>query len=95
MVLPDIVHYLIVRPDVLDLSYSARHLFNPVRTLANWRIVEGNAWVWMPFAIGLTGLLAYGALIHRGRRTAEQPAPIDPQRRAAATGELGRADVID
>ena len=95
MVVPDIVHYLIVRPDVLDLSYNARHLFNPVRTLANWRIVEGNAWVWLPFAIGLTGLLAYGALILKGRRADEQPAAINPQRRAAAAGEPGRADVID
>jgi hypothetical protein len=95
MVLPDIVHYLLFRPDMLDLSYTARHLVNPLRTLANWRIVEANQWLSGPFAMGLTGLLAYGTLIHMGRRMPGQPAPIDPPPQAAAARDLGRADVID
>jgi hypothetical protein len=95
MVVPDIVHYLVFRPDMLDLSYAARHLINPVRTLANWRTVETNQWLWMPFTMGFSGLAAYGALVHMGRRMTRQPALIDPPRRVAAAGDLGRADVID
>ena len=37
MLLPDVIYYVLWQPDVLDLSYSARHLVNPFRTLANWQ----------------------------------------------------------
>ena len=39
MVLPDILFYMLWQPDVFDLKYSARHLLNPFRTLANWAVV--------------------------------------------------------
>ena len=40
MLLPDLVYYVLWRPEVLDLTYSARHLLNPIRTLSNWDVVE-------------------------------------------------------
>ncbi len=95
MVLPDVVFYLIVRPDMLDLSYSGRHLVNPVRTLANWGRVEANQWVWMPFALGVMGVLAYGGLMQMGRRVTGRPVPISPQREGVAAGERDRAGLID
>lgn len=88
MLLPDIIHYLLWRPDVLDLSYSGRHLLNPMRTLANWNLVEAYQWVSVPFALGLTGVLAYLRLIQMGMRMTVQPAPIDPHS-SAALGSVG------
>ena len=44
--------------------------------------------------LGLTGLLAYLALIHLGMRMTVQPAPIDPHGSAAAAGEPGSANVL-
>jgi hypothetical protein len=94
MILPDVVHYVVWRPEVLDLSYSARHLLNPLRTLANWPIVEARQWTSAPLILGMTGLLAYVALIVLGTRATEQPEPIDPRDSADAAGEPDRAHVI-
>jgi hypothetical protein len=94
MLLPDIIHYVLWRPDVLDLGYSARHMLNPVRTLGNWRAVEARQLLPIPLAVGLTGLLAYLALIQLGVRMTVQPAPTDPQSSAAAAGEPGSASII-
>ena len=95
MVLPDILYYMLWQPDVLDLSYSARHLLNPFRTLANWqrraRRVHGLS---VPLALGLTGLLAYLALIHLGMRMTVQPARSIRDGPAAAAGEPGRANIL-
>jgi hypothetical protein len=92
-VLPDIVHYAVMRPDALDLSFAWRHLFNPLRTLANWGIVESNHWLGVPTAIGLIGLVAYGVLIRKSLTA--RPAPGDADRPAAAAGGLDRAGAID
>jgi hypothetical protein len=94
MLLPDIIHYVVWRPEVLEVSYGARHLVNPLRTLSNWQLVETRQWTPAPLLIGLTGLVAYVALILLGTRTTVQPAPIDPQDSADAAGEPGSADVI-
>lgn len=68
VVLPDVVHYVVVRPDVLDLSFSTRHLVNPFRTLDNWQAhVERLQWQAVPFAMGMVGLGAYSALIVMSR----------------------------
>lgn len=93
-VLPDLVHYVFGRPDLLDLSFAWRHLVNPFRTLANWRVVETNAWFFIPFAMGAMGLFAYVLLIRFGMRVTGQPAP---ERRVAAppaAEEPGSADII-
>ena len=57
-------------------------------------LVETRDWFSMPLGLGLTGLLAYLALIHMGTRMTVQPAPIDPHGSAAAAGEPGRANVL-
>jgi hypothetical protein len=94
LVLPDIAYYLLWQPDVFDLKYAGRHLFNPIRTLANWRLVEANHGFAIPVLVGLTGLLAYFALIHLGMRMTGQPAPVDPLSPTAAAAEPGSANII-
>jgi hypothetical protein len=66
LLLPDLVHYIVWQPDTLSLAYSSRHLVNPIRTLANWPLVETRQWLLMPFLFGVTGLCAYIALIALG-----------------------------
>jgi hypothetical protein len=78
LILPDIVYYLLFQPTLFELRYAGRHLFNPIRTLANWRVVEANHGFAIPVLLGLTGLAAYLTLIGLGRRMTAPPAPIDP-----------------
>ncbi len=94
LLLPDIIFYLLWQPAVFDLKFSARHLLNPIRTLANWSVVETKYGLSIPFALGLTGLLAYLALIHMGMRMMVQPVPIDSHGSAAAAGEPGSANIF-
>jgi hypothetical protein len=91
--LPDLLHYLIVQPEVLDLRYSGRHLISPFRTLFNWPTVERYGWGAFPFAVGATGVVALILLVPAGMRAAED-ASINPHRPAPAAGEPGRADLI-
>jgi hypothetical protein len=91
MLLPDVIHYVVWRPEILDLSFSARHLINPLRTLANWSVVENRQWTPVPFLLGMTGVVSYGALIIM---SANMEAESAGQRRSsAAAGEPGSADV--
>ncbi|HMC75784.1 MAG TPA: hypothetical protein VKH34_01585 [Vicinamibacterales bacterium] len=90
MLLPDVIHYVVWRPEILDLSYSARHLINPLRTLANWSLVEMRQWTLVPFVLGMTGVVSYGALIVMGANV--EAGAADRQRSAAAAGEPGSAD---
>jgi hypothetical protein len=94
MVTPDVIHYLVWRPDVLNLGFSARHLFSPLRTLANWKVVEASHWVSLPFALGFAGFLAYVALIHLGMRATTEGAPTDRERSAAEAGAPDSANVL-
>ena len=79
LVLPDVIHYLIVRPEVLDVSYGARHLINPFRTLSQWPLVEARGWTMIPFVMGLIGLLAYVQLFILGARSTSHAMLVDPQ----------------
>ena len=92
--LPDVLHYLIRQPEILDLHYSARHLISPFRTLANWQTVERSGWELFPLAAGVTGLVALILLVPAGARQAAEDASINPHRPAPAAGEPGRADLI-
>ena len=92
--LPDLLYYLIRQPELLDLRYTGRHMFSPLQTLANWRIVEQNGWTAVPFAVGAIGLLALIVLVHICTRQAAEDASITPHRPAPAAGEPGRADLI-
>ena len=95
MLLPDIIDYAVRQPEVLDLSFASRHLVNPIRTLANWRFVEGYHRFSVPLALGLTGLLAYLALIHLGTRMTVQPARDARGTRSEETaGEAGSAKAL-
>ena len=94
LVLPDLLYYLLWRPDVLSLKYSGRHLLTPLRTLANWEIVGLQHWGIVPLLVGLTGVVAYGVLIYLGTRVAEAPAEVDAEHLPAAAGQTGRADAI-
>jgi hypothetical protein len=78
MVLPDIIHYVIFQPDVLDLSFGARHLVNPLMTIRNWDVVESRGLVAIPFAIGVVGLFAYIVLIRVGARVTSHALRLEP-----------------
>ena len=57
MLLPDIFYYLLWQPAVFDLKFSARHLLNPIRTLANWRHRRSRTTgCSIPVMLGLTGV---------------------------------------
>ncbi len=71
-VLPDVLYYLVARPEVFDLSFSVRHLFNPLRTIANWRSVEAGSLFVVPQILGAVGLAAYAALIAMNVRASRQ-----------------------
>jgi hypothetical protein len=94
LVLPDIVYYLLWQPVFFELRFAGRHLLNPLRTLANWRLVETNHGFAIPVLLGLTGLAAYLALIGLGRRMTVQTVPIDSDSSTPAAVEPGRADSI-
>lgn len=94
LVLPDLLHYLLWRPDVLNLKFTARHLFNPFRTLANWRYVEGFGWTAIPLLFGLTGLVAYGVLIFISTRAVADADESDSRDARATSEESGRAGVL-
>jgi hypothetical protein len=94
MLLPDIFSYM-WQPAGFDISYSARHLLNPFRTLANLRLVEERYGFSIPIAVGLTGLLSYVFLIHVGMRMTVQPVASDPYGAAAAAGAPRSANIVD
>lgn len=93
MVLPDIVHYALWQPEILDLDFGARHLVSPFATLSHWGNTDARGWFAIPTAMGLTGLAAAVVLIRIGRRMTVEPAAIDPHSAAASAGEPGRADL--
>ena len=68
--LPDLVHYLVRQPEVLDLGFSFRHLISPFQTIANWREVERNGWTPYAFALGSIGVTALFGLMISGIRAA-------------------------
>ena len=63
LVLPDVLYFILWRPEVFSLDYSARHLLNPVRTLDNWNMVTGYGWEGIAAAVAVGGLLAYLAVL--------------------------------
>jgi hypothetical protein len=69
--LPDLVHYLVRQPEVLDLGFSYRHLISPFQTIAEWPIVERNGWTTFPFALGWIGVAALINLMISGMRRAD------------------------
>jgi hypothetical protein len=64
----DLLQYLFSPGLIFDGSFSAYHMLNPFRALANWGTVERQGWQWWPMVLGIIGLLAYLELYHLGRR---------------------------
>ena len=92
MLLPDIIYYAVKQPEVLDLSFGARHLINPFRTLANWPYVEAWGSPRFPFFLGFIGLLCYLALIYLGTRvTAPTVTAADGPEAAARETDSAKA----
>ena len=94
MILPDVIYYVLWRPDVLDLAYSGRHLINPIRTLSNWGTVEIAHWQFLPLVMGISGVVAYAALIFLGLTMITDVAPTDRRGSAVKAREHPSADVI-
>ena len=69
LVLPDVFYYIVASADDFNLFYSNRHLVNPFRTIANWRLVEMRGLYVMPVIIGAIGVLTYARLMMMNRRT--------------------------
>jgi len=68
LVLPDVLYYVVAQPEVFSLEYSARHLLNPLRTIANWPTVEMRGLYFVPAIVGVLGVLSYAMLMVMNRR---------------------------
>jgi hypothetical protein len=64
----DLFQYFLAPDRIFDGTFSAYHVLNPFRALANWQRIEGQGWEWWPFIMGLAGLIAYLDLYRMGRR---------------------------
>jgi hypothetical protein len=93
LVLPDIIHYVITQPEILDIAFGARHLINPFMTFEHWRVVESNGWHVVVYAIGATGLLAYVQLMRLGAQATARIEQAEP-RPVPVTGEAGRGGIL-
>lgn len=93
LILPDVIHYLFVQPDVLNLNFGRRHLINPFRALANWPTVEANAWLAAPTVFALFG---YGSMIGLllNRPTGPAAPATDQTTSTPASDRQSRADVL-
>jgi hypothetical protein len=94
-VLPDVVHYVLWRPEVLDLKFGVRHMLSPFRALGEWDRVEAKGWTSVAFVLGLTGVFAYLALMRLGAPPAEPSEPVVLHEVAPDSGETGRGNVRD
>lgn len=75
LILPDVVYYVVWRPEVFSLEFEYRHLFNPLRTIADWDKVEMFGWQALPLIFASSGFVFYLALmlIAARRRTSAEP----------------------
>lgn len=80
LILPDVLHFVFWRPDVFSLVYAARHLANPVRTLANWRSITRWGWEGIAVALAIGGFLSYLTVFTWPRRRGSDrgPQPLLP-----------------
>lgn len=75
LVIPDVLYYIFAQPEFFSLAFSDRHLFNPVRTIGDWRLVEMRGLYLVPAILGVMGVLTYATLMVMNRRTS-RTAPI-------------------
>jgi hypothetical protein len=67
-VMADLLQYLFSPGFIFDGTFSAYHMMNPFRALANWNTVESQGWHWWPMVLGVIGLLSYLELYRLQRR---------------------------
>jgi hypothetical protein len=67
MLLADLVSYMVTPSKLFTVDYSARHVFNPFRTLSNWPAAEANGWDLLALGLGIIGFALYAVLIQMGR----------------------------
>jgi hypothetical protein len=70
----DVFNYFLAPSRVFDGTFSAYHVLNPFRSLANWPQIEDQGWHWGPLIMGLAGLIAYLDLYRMGRLEDEHAA---------------------
>jgi hypothetical protein len=70
----DVFSYFLAPGRVFDGTFSAYHVLNPFRALANWSQIEDQGWHWGPLIMGLAGLIAYLELYRMGRLEDEHAA---------------------
>jgi hypothetical protein len=64
----DLLQYFFTPNLIFDGTFSAYHILNPFRALANWSQVEAQSWYWRVMIMGFAGLVAYLELFRMGRR---------------------------
>jgi hypothetical protein len=77
LILPDVLYFVIWRPRAFTLEYSARHLLNAPRTLANWTTITMWGWDAIALLVAGLGLLSYMAVWTM--RTRREKAGLAPQ----------------
>jgi hypothetical protein len=91
LVLPDIVYYLVWRPEAFTLTFDARHLFSPVLPIFNWDEVSPNvARELAPIAWAVLGVVSYLGIIAMSRDDGPQVQPASPG--LALEGVIGDGD---
>ena len=74
------------------MTFSARHLFSPLRTLFNWDAVEFQGWQGLALAWGVAGSISYALLFGAGLRASEGESQLGPLALSAAgDGDDGRS----
>jgi hypothetical protein len=68
LVLPDLLYYLLWRPEVFSISFSARHLLSPVLPVFNWNEVQANQWELGPLLWAAVGAMSYLWMLRVARR---------------------------
>lgn len=72
--LPDLLYYVIMRPDALNFDFSSRHLFSPLHVITNWNKVPSKGMV-LPIAWCLVGVISYVRLVQLDQRAAGVDVP--------------------
>jgi hypothetical protein len=64
----DLFQYFLAPSRIFDGTFSAYHILNPFRALANWSEVETQGLLFGPVIMGLAGLISYLELYRMGWR---------------------------
>ena len=77
LVLPELVYFVLQRPEVFEAEFSLRHLFSPVLTVLNWTTaVELKGWVAIPIFWSAVGFASYLLLLRGEPARPPAAAPV-------------------